>query len=155
MQFSTLFSMLAAATPILANTVTFKSQDSTARKIVFTPSAGNAELPDLDVAGNAEAVADFPKGWIGNWIAVCEGKDNTEGMLGEVTFQGWGGITYFDVSAIVDPNDHAGVKQMWPKEAEKPVSGCEVFPCDTAYYLPDDVQTQTTEEVDLVCTLGG
>lgn len=155
MQFSTLFSMLAAATPILANTVTFISQDSTARTIVFTPSEGSDELPDLSVEGHGEAVAEFPDGWVGNWISVSEGKNNVEGMLGEVTFQGWNGVTYFDVSAIVDAHDHVGVKQMWPKEAKKPISGCEVFPCDTAYYLPDDVQTQTTEETDLVCTLGG
>lgn len=34
------------------------------------------------------------------------------------------------------------------------VSGCLVFPCATAYYLPDDVQTVTTKETDLIVTLG-
>jgi hypothetical protein len=34
------------------------------------------------------------------------------------------------------------------------MSGCEEFPCDNAYYLPDDVQTKTTSEDHLITTLG-
>lgn len=85
-------------------------------------------------------------------------------MSSRVAFQGWNDLTYFDVSAIVNPNDHAGVKQMFPASqlnsqsrhmvSGAKFSGCEVFPCSTAYYLADDVQTVTTDEVDLVCTLG-
>lgn len=156
MYLKSIITALAAATLAVANTVTFVSQDSTSRTVIFTPSPPHAAIPELLVQGNGEAEASFPDGWIGNWFAVSEdAADSQPGMLGEVAFQGWGGMTYFDVSAIVGPGDHVGVKEMWPKEAKSPVSGCAVFPCNDAYYLPDDVQTKVTTEVDLVCTLGG
>jgi hypothetical protein len=75
-------------------------------------------------------------------------------MLGEVSLNSWNGLTYFDVSAIVDPSDHDNVKQMWPVKSQTPMSGCEVFPCNNAYWLPDDVQTKATSETDLMTTLG-
>src|SRR5690606_1756886 len=107
------------------------------------------------VAGYAEEKATFPDGWEGNWYAVCEGKEDSPGMLGEVAFGGYSGETYFDVSAIVNPDDNNGVKQLWPAESKEPKSGCETFPCDTVYINPDDVQTKSTKETDLICTLGG
>ena len=152
---SLLTTLLATATLTLANTVTFQSQDDTERTVIFTPSPGHDNIPDLQVAGNAEETAEFPQGWEGNWYSVSKGANEEPGMLGEVVFQAYGGHTYFDVSAIVNPNDHKGVKQMWPKESKSPKSGCEMFPCDTAYNAPNDVQTKSTSETDLVCTLGG
>jgi len=162
MQFFTKIAAIAAvaATAVsAANTVTFVSLDNTARKVVFTPSDGNAAVDSIEVAGGATQTVTFPTGWIGNWFSVSEGASNIDGMLGEVTFQGWNDITYFDVSAIVVPSDHDGVHQMWPasqnSDATKTLmSGCDVFPCNTAYYLPDDLQTVTTTETDLYCTLG-
>jgi hypothetical protein len=159
--FAKIAAVAAAASAVVsaANTVTFVSQDSTARKIIFTPSAGNSEINSIELAGLDTQTVTFPESWIGNWYSVSEGADNTNGMLGEVTFQGWNGITYFDVSAIVNANDHDGVHQMWPasQNSASPkslMSGCAVFPCNTAYYLPDDVQTVTTTETALYCTLG-
>ncbi|CAI4213835.1 unnamed protein product [Parascedosporium putredinis] len=128
MQFSnTLIALLASAGTVAANTVTFLSQDSVGRTIIFTPNAGYPSLDKIYVDGHSSAVA----------------------------FQGWNGLTYFDVSAIINANDHVGVKEMWPKSSASPTSGCKTFPCNNAYYLPDDVQTKTTSETDLVCTLGG
>jgi hypothetical protein len=75
-------------------------------------------------------------------------------MLGEVAFNGWNGLTYFDISAIVNPNDHEGVAEMWPAQGLKPTSGCQLFPCPNAYYLWDDVQTKTTPETEIITTLG-
>lgn len=156
MQFSnTLVALLASAGTVAANTVTFLSQDSVGRTIVFTPNAGYPSLDKIYVDGHGSAVAEFPSGWIGNWYAVSDGAQDSPGMLGEVAFQGWNGLTYFDVSAIINANDHVGVKEMWPKSSASPTSGCKTFPCNNAYYLPDDVQTKTTSETDLVCTLGG
>jgi len=156
MQFSSvILGMFASAVAVAANTVTFISQDSTHRTIVFTPNAGYPTLPDVNVEGHATVTAEFPQGWIGNWYSVSDGSSRIPGMLGEVAFQGWNGLTYFDVSAIVNANDHVGVKELWPKSSNSPTSGCKVFPCNNAYYLPDDVQTKTTPETDLVCTLGG
>ncbi len=61
------------------------------------------------------------------------------------------GLTYFDVSAIVNPSDLEGVKELYPaseKEAKEKVSmsGCSLFPCATVYYHPDDVQTVTSRK---------
>ncbi|KAI2615867.1 DNase1 protein [Hypoxylon sp. NC1633] len=148
-----------AASLASANSLTFINQDSTTRHIVFTASAGHEPVDTLTITGNDQQKLEFPVGWVGNAYSYSEGKDNVVGMLAEVTFQGWNGITYYDVSAIVNPYDHEGVKQMYPstelQATEKvSVSGCTNFPCGTAYYVPDDIQTVTTYETDLVVTLG-
>ncbi|KAM7194961.1 hypothetical protein V8F20_007687 [Naviculisporaceae sp. PSN 640] len=155
MQFTKLISLLAAAVVATAeNTVTFVSQDSIDRTVFFTSNPDSADLPDVVVPGHQNVTVSFPQGWQGNWYAVQEGEPNVPGMLGEVAFNGWNGITYFDVSAIVNPNDKNNVKQMWPAGEEEPVSGCVIFPCNFAYYLPDDVQTRATFTSDLFCSLG-
>jgi hypothetical protein len=152
--FMKLASFLAAAGLAVANTVTFKSLDDTERSIIFTPNAGMPAIDTIKVPGGQDATVEFPQGWIGNWYSVSEGASDVPGMLGEVAFNGWNDITFFDVSAIVNPNDHNGVKEMWPAKGETPTSGCTVFPCNNAYYVWDDVQTKATQETDLVCTLG-
>lgn len=161
MQFSKQLITLAATAVTLAsaNSITFTNQDATQRTIVFTPSAGLQQLDSVVIAGFDDAKVEFPNGWIGNAYSVSEGAPNVPGMLAEVTFQGWNGLTYFDVSAIVNPNDHEGVKEMYPvsemeaKEKVK-ISGCSLFPCAKAYYHPDDIQTVTSPEEDFICTLG-
>jgi hypothetical protein len=159
MKFNTIFSTLAAlaaATLTAANTVTFVPKDDQPRRVVFTPSVPHDNIPDAKVGGDGNVTVNFPEGWIGNWYAVDEDSQDAEhGMLGEVTFNGNNGFTYFDVSAIVDPSDHGGVREIFPAEAREPTSGCSEFPCDNAYYKWDDVQTKVTAETDLVCTLGG
>ncbi|ROT39236.1 DNase1 protein [Sodiomyces alkalinus F11] len=147
------FAALAAAVK-LTNTVTFISLDDTERTVYFTPSEGHEEIDSVKIAGGDNITTKIPEGWIGNWYSVSAGKPNVPGMLGEVAFQGWNDLTYFDVSAIVDPNDKDGVKEMYPVESQDPSSGCQDFPCNNAYYVWDDVQTKVTPETDLVCTLG-
>lgn len=155
MQFSTaLLAIAASASCVLANSVTFVTLDDVARDIIFTPSPGHPEIATVTVSNKKNTTVDFPHGYIGNYYAVPKGSDPIPGMLGEVAFDGWLGKTYFDVSAIVKADDHDNVKQMWPKDSMTPMSGCEVFPCNNAYYLPDDVQTKVTEEKDLIQTLG-
>lgn len=160
LSFTKIAAFLAAAGAVVraTNTVTFVSTDNTARKVIFTPSIGHEEINSVEISGLSTEVVTFPESWIGNWYSVSEGADNTNGMLGEVTFQGWNDITYFDVSAIVNSNDVDGVHQMWPAsqtDAYKThMSGCAVFPCNTVYMLADDVQTVTTTETELYCTLG-
>ncbi|KAI1635289.1 DNase1 protein [Biscogniauxia mediterranea] len=154
-----LAALAAAAATVSANTMTFVNQDDTPRHIVFTPSEGHEAVGSVDVSGHNQVTVNIPASWIGNAYSVSQGAQDTVGMLAEVTFQGWNDLTYFDVSAIVNPNDHVGVKQMFPAtqmEAapKSSVSGCEVFPCDTAYYHPEDVQTVTTKETDIIITLG-
>ncbi|KAI1266624.1 DNase1 protein [Xylariaceae sp. FL1019] len=156
-------SALMASTLVQANTVKFVSQDAIDRTIVFTANAGLQEISDLSVPGNAEVTQEFPTGWIGNGYSVSAGTDRSVvGMLAEFTFQGWGDMVFFDVSAIVNQTDTNGVKQLYPMsqakvnvEALTTFSGCTVYPCNTVYWHPDDVQTVTTTETDFVCTLGG
>ncbi|KAB8292272.1 hypothetical protein EYC80_008014 [Monilinia laxa] len=156
MQFTTSILAAAAALATLASagSVHFVNQDSTTRKIVFTPTSGCASIDSLTIDGLGTANQTFPTAWIGNWYAVSEGASNTDGMLGEVCFDSWGGMTYFDVSAIVNPNDTNGVKELFPLGTGTPVSGCQTFPCDNAYNKPDDVETQATDSDALVCLLG-
>ncbi|XXH00545.1 Anaphase-promoting complex subunit 8 [Hypoxylon texense] len=161
MQFFTQIAAFAAAAATLAsaNSLTFVNQDDTTRTIVFTPNAGLQKLDDVTIQGNDQVKVDIPIGWIGNAYSVSEGAQDVPGMLAEVTFQGWDDKTYFDVSAIVNGNDKDGVKQMYPATqvnslVKELVSGCTNFPCNTAYYQPDEIQTVSTDEVDLVVTLG-
>ena len=154
MHTSSLFTVLMSAALALANSVTFVSLDDINRTIYWTPSVPNPPIPATYVSARSSVSVDVPEGWYGNCYSVSEGKPNVPGMLAEVTFQGWQGYTYFDVSAIVNPNDHEGIQEMFPMQDTKHTSGCNPFPCNNAYYLPDDLQTKTTTETDLICTLG-
>lgn len=151
---ATLTALIASAATALAASVTFVTLDTVERTIYFTPNPGFDELPAVTVSSAAQKTVSFPDAWIGNYYAVKKGAANVPGMLGEVNFGGWNGMTYFDVSAIVDPNDHDNVKMMWPAKDTGLTSGCEVFPCNNCYWLPDDIQTKVTNEVDLIQTLG-
>ncbi|TVY46754.1 hypothetical protein LOCC1_G002006 [Lachnellula occidentalis] len=156
MQFTStlLLAASALATLATANSVQFVNQDSTDRTIYFTATAGGAYIPALAVSGLATEVASFPDSWIGNWHSVSSGAENVTGMLGEVAWNGFSGSNFFDVSAIVNPDDNQGVKQIYPKSSTTPMSGCQTFPCTNAYNKPDDVATLSTEEADLVCLIG-
>lgn len=155
MQFGkTLLALAAAVSSVAAGTVTFVTLDDAVRTIVFTPSEGHVAIDSVTVSKKEETTVTFPDNYIGNFFALQKDDTHVNGMLGEVTFGGWEGATYFDVSAIVNATDKDNVKQMWPASAKTPVSGCEVFPCNNAYYLPNDVQTKVTKEIDLITTLG-
>lgn len=144
-----LASMVAAQ-----NTVQFINQDSTTRTIYFNPNSGLEALSELTVNGLGTATQTFPDGWIGNFYSVSDGAENTPGMLGEVRFNGYAGATYFDVSAIVNPNDNEGIKELFPVNSNTPLSGCQTFPCSNAYNQADDVATLSTDSSALVCLIG-
>ncbi|KND93991.1 hypothetical protein TOPH_01618 [Tolypocladium ophioglossoides CBS 100239] len=146
--------LVASAIAVSASTVTFWTLDNVQRTVYFTGNPGSAQINPVTVSNRANTTVNFPGQWVGNFYAVPNGQANKPGMLGEVNFSGWNGLTYFDVSAIVDPTDQNNVKQMWPKVSRNPMSGCQVFPCNNVYWLPDDVQTKTTTESDLITTLG-
>ncbi|PQE28569.1 DNase1 protein [Rutstroemia sp. NJR-2017a WRK4] len=121
MQFSALFAAASALfTLASAGTVHFINQDSTARTIVFTPNPGCAEIPSINILGLGTADQEFPTSWVGNWYSVSEGATDIPGMLGEVAFESWAGLTYFDVSAIVNPDDYNGVKEIFPLHSNLP-----------------------------------
>ncbi|KAI6249045.1 hypothetical protein HI914_02430 [Erysiphe necator] len=138
----------------IANSVHFVNQDAIARTIVFTSAKGQPQLSSIKLMGNSVAQKNFPFGWSGNWYSVSEGAADVPGMLGEVTFDGYDGATYFDVSAIVNSNDNQGVKQLFPAGINKPISGCQSFPCANVYRKADDLQTVSTYSKDLICLLG-
>ncbi|POR34296.1 Uncharacterized protein TPAR_05490 [Tolypocladium paradoxum] len=146
--------LVASAVAVNAATVTFWTLDNVQRTIYFTGNPGASQIQPVVVNNQKNSTVQLPDQWVGNFYAVQAGQPNKPGMLGEVNFSGWNGLTYFDVSAIVDPKDHDNVKQMWPKKSQSPMSGCVVFPCNNAYWLPDDVQTKVTKETDLITTLG-
>lgn len=148
------FAAFALASLATANSVDFLNQDGTTRTIIFTAQEGLEVIPALTVAGNAHASQDFPSGWIGNFYSVSDGATNVPGMLGELRFDGFAGATYFDVSAIVNPNDAEGVKMIFPKNSNTPLSGCQTFPCSNAYNKWDDVATLSTDDSELVCLIG-
>lgn len=155
MHFATsVMALVASAAVSSAASVTFWTLDNVERTIYFTGNPESAPIDPVVVNGAENKTVPFPDAWVGNYYAVPTGQPNIPGMLGEVQFGGWNGLTYFDVSAIVTPGDHGNVKQMWPAGSNTPMSGCEVFPCNNAYYLPDDVQTKVTQEVDLWQSLG-
>ncbi|PHH61905.1 hypothetical protein CDD81_7769 [Ophiocordyceps australis] len=155
MRFSaSILALVASAAVSHAGKVIFWTLDDVQRDIYFDPSEGSSRIDSVKVSNKENTTVEFPDVWVGNFYAIPEGKEKKPGMLGEVNFSGWIGLTYFDVSAIVDPNDHQNVKQMWPVDTQTPMSGCEVFPCDNAYWLPDDVQTKVTKETTLMTTLG-
>src|SRR5262245_31534963 len=120
MRFITIATALFAAVLAAANSVTFINQDDIHRTVVFTASAGHGGVGDVRVPARATVRVELPYSWIGNWWSYNDGAPRVPGMLGEVTFQGYMGMTYFDVSAIVNPNDHQGVKEMYPASGFQP-----------------------------------
>lgn len=149
-------SLALAGVALADNIVTFKSLDGLQRTIYVTPNAGVEGVDPFVVPAGGSADVHLVDGFIGNAYAVIDGQANAPGMLAEFNFQGWNGVTFFDVSAIVNPNDLNNVKEMYPAGSpNSPVSGCSYFPCNNAYYLPDDIQTKSTDQTHLIVTLGG
>jgi len=157
MQFFSTVLLAASALATLAaadNVLHFVNQDSTTRTVVFTAQAGLEEIPDLVIEGLGTANQTMPDSWIGNLFSVNEGAATVPGMLAEFRFNGFAGATYFDVSAIVNPGDTEGVKMVFPKNSNTPVSGCQTFPCSNAYNKWDDVATLSTDDSELIILLG-
>ncbi len=76
-------------------------------------------------------------------------------VIAEVTFNGWDGYTWYDISSIDALDDNTGVRQMYMLDGSGTLSGCETFPCDNAYQLADDIQTRSSSSSrDVVVTAG-
>jgi len=140
-------------------TVTFVNQDSTNRIIAFTSNPSFDNLDPVTVPGNGVTTVNFGNKWQGNFISINEGLSllGTLGMLGEVNFNSWDGLSWFDVSAIVNPFDYDGVKEIFPKSTNTPVAGCQDFPCPSGmvYNVPtDDTATKSSMENEFICLIG-
>lgn len=151
MQFNILAVACMATVAIADNTVTFMSMDGTGRTVVWT---GSSPIEDTIVPGGQSVSVSVPTGYTGNAYSYNDGADNTPGMLAEFAFNSWASSTYFDVSAIVNPDDHSGVFQMYPADTQTPMSGCQSFACGNAYYNWNDVQTKSTTCDHIIVTLG-
>lgn len=139
------------------NVVKFVNQDSIPKTVVFTPNAGLETIDPLALDGLAVVEQPFANGWAGNWYTYSAGAENIAGMLGEVNFQGWNGLTYFDVSGIVNPTDADGVKIVYPTEDDSISSGCQTSGsefCANQYNLPNDIATKSTTTTTLTCLVG-
>jgi hypothetical protein len=154
MQFFTSIVLAALASLASANVVEFINQDNTVRHVVFTSQVGQANIDTLTIGGMETSSVTLPSGWIGNWYSYNDGSPNVPGILGEVSLNSWDNINFFDVSAIVNPNDNEGVKMIFPKDSSTPVSGCQSFPCSNAYNQPNDIATMSTTDDTFVCLLG-
>jgi hypothetical protein len=141
-----------------SNSIEFRNIDSKSRTIYFTAQVGFPEIDPLHLSGlGAIAVAKPPHGWIGNCYAVTDGAPNVPGALGEFAFNGYENDAFYDVSLIVTQNDPDGIKQIWPKgQTSDSGSGCTSYEtqCGKAYYLPDDVQTRSSNVGQFICTVG-
>jgi hypothetical protein len=62
-------------------------------------------------------VVSSPGGWAGNFYAVRDMLDGKVGILGEIRWNSFANLTFFDVSAVINPNDQSNVKFMFPKNA--------------------------------------
>jgi len=154
MQFSSILACAALAGLAIADSVTFTNLDSIAKTIYFTGNAGDyGAAPTLAVPAKATVTWSAGQGFVGNFYSVNEGAANVPGMLGEINFAE-ANIVWYDVSAIVNPNDNAGVKKLWASAGD-PISGCDSYPgCTNCYNLPNDIQTKSTSSRELYATVG-
>ncbi|TGO25838.1 hypothetical protein BPAE_0071g00090 [Botrytis paeoniae] len=144
------FSFLA---PVMGNSLQFLSYNANDRTIFFTSNAGSAEVPSLFVPANSsmdkDAVVYFPQGWSGFFKAVLSGENpDVLKVIGEVTFQGWQGETYYAVSAVQNCCDNSGIRYLAPR-LHGPTSGClsTPFPCTESYSRPGDIQVKSSADL--------
>eukprot|EP00918_Siedleckia_nematoides_P018930 GHVU01040410.1.p1 GENE.GHVU01040410.1~~GHVU01040410.1.p1 ORF type:complete len:207 (+),score=46.51 GHVU01040410.1:96-716(+) len=143
---------------VATNTITFVNQDSIDRTVVFTSNAGIAELEDFTLPGGEQVTKNIPADWCGNvYTADASIKNSMPGMLAEFCFNGWGGMVFFDISAIVNPGDHDNVKEIFPIGDEDKMAGCQDYttPCLNAYNVfDDDKATHASKTSDFIALIG-
>ena len=158
--------LLAAASTVAAGSVTFWTLDDVTRTVYFTPNdgTGSGSIEPVTVSNKEKTKVSIPQGWQGNYRAFTTGSDDDnvakggnppDAMLAEVAWNNWQDHTSFDVSAIVKPDDHNSIKQIYPLGELGPMSGCVTYPCNNAYWSPsDNKESLDTASQDLVTTLG-
>ncbi|HEY8608092.1 MAG TPA: hypothetical protein VIM12_13335 [Noviherbaspirillum sp.] len=88
--------------PAGGNAITFHNDGDKPLHLRFTQNAGLESIPDLVVPPGESRTVHFPQGWSGNWRSLAGGGDAF--TLGEVAFQGWQGMTFYDDSRIEGSN---------------------------------------------------
>ncbi|PQE06869.1 DNase1 protein [Rutstroemia sp. NJR-2017a BVV2] len=164
--------LLLTSTATATNTLTFHNLFSTPRLLQFVPVPASYAIPKRLIPAHSSFSISTPL-WNGLFKAVApdtseHGPETT--VIGEVCFDCWQGITFFDVSAIWNCCDNSGVhwmgsvepsasgkgvQELWNQASAKgEISGCRTFPCDGVYNLPDDEQTKSTREDEIMVVLG-
>lgn len=151
---STAFALCFAVGATVHNLLYFVPHDSIARTIRFIPNPGSDKMDDVKAPAGEKLLLEVPNKWSGMFRTFVE-NPTREGVIGEVTFQGWLGLTWYDVSAIDHHYDSTGIHRIYPaNRPNDPRSGCMKMPCDGVYLNPDDKQTKSTEGTDLVVEMG-
>jgi hypothetical protein len=101
----------------------------------------------------------LPVSWIGSIHAVHAGGGEAAcdrpTVIAEVTFQGYEGLTWYDVSAVDNCCDDTGVHFLLPEFCKEPVSGCWNFPCENDYFKsPGNGTPHFTGCLDLILLIG-
>jgi hypothetical protein len=90
-------------------------------------------------------------------MPVMKDRRRLFGIMGEIAFQGYQDISYYDVTAVHNPNDFQGVHVLVPRGGNSPKgAGCIVFPCDTTIYQASQVEGRTylTTSTEFDCYIG-
>lgn len=82
-----------------------------------------------------------------------------DAVVAEFSLGSWGGMHFFDLSAVNNHTDNTGFMSITTAETNKTVpneySGCFEFPCGNVYVLFDDPGTRSTTSNHFVIELGG
>ncbi|KAM3070176.1 hypothetical protein ACMFMG_003785 [Clarireedia jacksonii] len=121
--FLLIFTSLATAT----NTLTFHNLFPTPRLLQFIPVSSSYAIPQRLIPAHSTLSISTPL-WNGFFKAVSpdtpeHGPENS--IVGEVCFECWQGITFFDVSAIWNCCDNSGVHWMGSVDAGARGKGVE------------------------------
>ncbi|KAE9373312.1 hypothetical protein N431DRAFT_338531 [Stipitochalara longipes BDJ] len=139
-----------------ANTVSFHNLGGDQLTLCFVANAGLSTPGPSSIAPGQWLDYNLPNGWAGQFHAARPGKGCGDDpfVIGEVTFQGGAGHTYFDVSAVDSCCDNTGVHYLYPASDTGNNSGCVNFPCNNVYNNPSDPQTKSTDDTHLICQVG-
>ncbi|CZR56242.1 uncharacterized protein PAC_06130 [Phialocephala subalpina] len=158
---------LGLFTLVSANTIKFQNLDSQPREICWYPPQGYPAIHSsvikpfdsitVGLSGRQDDTFISGIGYqfhpinAGGGEAACVQPT----IVGEITFQGYQGNTYYDISAVDNCCQNNGIHYFYPhNDASAPHSGCFNFPCGGVYIKPGDPQTKiTTWDTDMIVLL--
>lgn len=164
--FSFVFIYIAFAallTVVSANSVQVNNLDfHQPYELCWVPNAGQPAIHTPVLEPRTSQYVRLPYSWAGAIHAIYSGGGEAacdrHAVIAELTFQGFEGKTWYDVSAVDNLNDNTAVHYLYPEFCnDGPVSGCDTFPCSNSYYkdgLPADDQGHATTCLDLVLAFG-
>lgn len=156
--FKSILAVSALASIASANSLTFVSQDSMDRTVYFTAAAGQPAVGPVVLKGHTTETTEIPQAWNGNFWAVHDGDENIgTGMLGEMNFNTFDDLTFYDVSSITAPTDLNNIKMIFPTNSNTPTAGCQSYEttCDNCYNVwNDNFASKASLETDFTVLVG-